>query len=235
MIKPQRIQNPLKVVSNKRRKTSGWQIVLGIASVISVGIALASAWYAYQSLQISSRNQETIEQINLLNIEPDVQYWYEFVDGFEDLFLIKNKGPIKLKNLAVNHKSYVYDVKKSRWRMMLGGGNILDAIGENWLFLNELDVNDLIHKKTDSSSSPDMNELISGQVFDVTFYRENDMRKFEKHVIFLVYKGEVFSSKEIIKDDDVVHARNTLEQFIKRAVTDFFQEPQRGKNIKKFE
>lgn len=217
-------------MGTERRDKTGifWYLGPVLASVLSLLIAGASLYFSF-------KNQSTTEQINLLNVEPDIEYWYSYEGGLKDKFMVRNNGPIRITNLSVTHRTYTYNVEKGRWTSLSTSGHpVMNPLGRNWIFQEQLQVNEPLIRETGSSPQSHTGREIIGQEFEITFYRENDMKLFSKHVTFLIHKGSVYTPGENIDDETVRDALDTFNGFIERSMENLTKAHNTGNTLKKF-
>jgi len=188
-------------------KISIWALII---SIVSIGI---SAFFSIKSCNFENR-------INKLHIDPIMSYYLvRSIDKKGLEFVLKNESPIPVVNLSVSLKSYDYSTKLNEYIAERPAiSTIFDSPGENWIFKPKVNPNEPIGRKDTQIISmfqayKEEAEMLSAIVFEITFYRESDMKQFHNKAIFF-YNGEkIYSYQNALREEGLQQAIEKLPEF----------------------
>ncbi|MEA1946567.1 MAG: hypothetical protein U9N83_04605 [Thermodesulfobacteriota bacterium] len=163
-----------------------------IISIISIGVT--------SMFSIKQCNFEN--KLHKLHIDPTLDYYLvRSIDKKSLEFYLKNKSPIPVVNLSVSHKSFDFYSKLKKYVVERPAvSSILDSPGQNWIFKQKVEPNESICKKEYQIISrfkfyEGKLNLIVAAIFEITFYRESDMKQFNNKAIFFWIEREFIHIK----------------------------------------
>ena len=175
-------------------------------SIISIGI----------SIVFSVRSCNFENKLHKLHIDPTLGYYLVRSNDKKSLeFYLKNKSPIPVVNLSVSHKSFDFYDKLNKYVVERpAASSIFDSPGQNWIFKPKVDPNESIGKKEYQIISrfkfyEGKINLIVAAIFEITFYRESDMKQFNNKAIFFFDGKRIYSYQNAL---DQEHLRQPIEQ-----------------------
>ena len=177
-----------------------------IISIISIGISIV--------FSIRSCNFEN--KLHKLHIDPTLDYYLVRSNDKKSLeFYLKNKSPIPVVNLSVSHKSFDFYGKLNKYVVERpAASSIFDSPGQNWIFKPKVDPNESIGKKEYQIISrfkfyEGKINLIVAAIFEITFYRESDMKQFNNKAIFFFDGERIYSYQNALEQE---HLKQPIEQ-----------------------
>lgn len=188
-------------------KISIWALII---SIISIGI---SAVFSIKTCNFENR-------INKLHIDPTLSYYLvRSIDKKGLEFVLKNESPIPVVNLSVSLKSYDYSTKLNEYiAERPANSTIFDSPGENWIFKPKVNPNEPIGRKDTQIISmfeayKEEAEMLSAIVFEITFYRESDMKQFHNKAIFFFNGEKIYSYQNALREEGLQQAIEKLPEF----------------------
>ncbi len=177
-----------------------------IISIISIGVTIV--------FSIKQCNFEN--KLHKLHIDPTLDYYLVRSTDKKSLeFYLKNKSPIPVVNLSVSHKSLDFDSKLKKYVVERpAASSILDSPGENWIFKQKVKPNESIGKieyqiiNRFKFYEGKLNIIVVA-IFEITFYRESDMKQFNNKAIFFLDGERIYSYKNAL---DQEHLKKPIEQ-----------------------
>lgn len=159
------------------------------------------------------------ERLNYLHIDPELNCFL-YQDNELSYFTIKNNSPINVVALSVDYITYGYLKDKNEYSIaMSGGGNttIFDSMGKYWIFRKKLEPNEKISEFVGQLGFGKllMNNIIAVRVFNVEYYRESDMKKYNKRIIFFLDGDKFYTYSEALKVVSLQKPIEKLEDFIR--------------------
>lgn len=176
-------KSPQEKVSYER-----WPGVLSIlAIIISIG-----------SLAVSTKQCLLVEHQMKLHLDPDLICVLDNHPEKEHflLFTLKNEGSIDAINVSVDHVTLRYSKNEKKIRFRGGSGGPVLAYnppGERWIYLPRLAPNGRVHKLTGEWAFRDSSVAVDILIFDISYYRETDGRRYEKRGIYYVDGKNIFT------------------------------------------
>jgi len=168
------------------------------------------------SIVFGTRACNTDTRLNKLHIQPQVDcYLVRSVDKESLEFYLKNRSPIPVVNLSVEHKYFVFLETAQKYVAEYPAmTSILDSPGQNWVFKQELGPNDSFGKKEYQILSQfdfyeGKSRFFVAAIFKISFYRETDMRYFGKKAIFFLDSEKIYSYKNALDQD---HLKEPIKQ-----------------------
>jgi hypothetical protein len=135
-------------------------------------------------------------------------------------FYLKNKSPISVVNLSVSYRKFDFSIKSNKYIIERpAASSILDSPGENWIFKPKLNPNEPIGRKDSQIISiydfykNKRIEIIVAAIFDITFYRESDMKKYNNKAIFFFDGERIFSYQNALNEDRLKAPIEKLSEF----------------------
>jgi hypothetical protein len=187
-----------------------------IVSVISIGVSIV--------FSIRSCNFEN--KLNKLHVDPTLDYYLvRSIDKKGLEFYLKNKSPIPVVNLSVSYKKFDFSVKSNKYIIERpAASSIFDSPGENWIFKPKLNPNESIGRKDHQIISmfdfyKGRIEIIVAAIFEITFYRETDMKKFNNKAIFFFDGERIFSYQNALSQEDLKEPIAQLSEFEHRTMS----------------
>jgi hypothetical protein len=184
-----------------------------IISIISIVIALV----------FSIRGWDIETKLNKLHIEPQVDcYLVRRIDKKSLEFYLRNTSPIPLVNLSVAHRYFVYFSKSNAYHVdMPASSSILNTPGQNWLFQQELTPNESVGKRefqilSQLEAYEGRATIVIAAIFDITFYRETDMKQFSNKAIFFLDNEKIYSYRNALDQDHLMEPIRQLAAFESR-------------------
>lgn len=194
-------------------KISLWALFV---SIISIGI---SAFFSIKSCNFENR-------INKLHVDPTMSYYLvRSIDKKGLEFVLKNESPIPVVNLSVGYTTYDFSMKLNKYLAQRPATTtIFDSPGKNWIFKPKVEPNEPIGKKDTQIISrfeffKDLPEMISVHVFEITFYRESDMKQFHNKAIFFFNGERIYSYQNALREEGFKQAIENLPEFEQRIMT----------------
>ena len=191
-------------------KISIWALII---SIISIGI---STFFSIKSCSFVNR-------LNKLHIDPTMSYYLvRSIDKKGLEFVLKNESPIPVVNLSVSLKSYDYSTKLNKYIAERPAiSTIFDSPGENWIFKPKVNPKEPIGRKDTQIISmfeayKDEAEMLSAIVFEITFYREFDMKQFNNKAIFFFTGEKIYSYQNALSEEGLKQAIEKLPEFEQR-------------------
>lgn len=174
-----------------------------ITTAISVICALAaifSAYYAYHQSKITSRQL-------YLHITPEIATRLHFMKkngSFRPVFSVRNRSPINISSVAVDCSFLVFSKSKqkfiSAWSGFLSGEQCSER---HFIYLKQLEPNDFHVAKVAVEIAPkeESDEIYAFLVFS-SYYRESDMKRFDKRDVYFFENGKGFEHSEFTGHPD---------------------------------
>lgn len=181
-----------------------------IAMAISV-VALG------MSIFFSIRQCQLQEVLYHLHIEPAISF---YLDKTKPQLLIRNEGPTEVVSLSASALTIVYS-KLSRELRFSGVGP--DESYATEPIYSSLKPGSAIKKSCMRLPVNKADDLIEILVFDVSYYRKTDMKKYTREVLFFVEKGMIYSHKEFRRHEHYDDIRMKIDPFIRAKYQLFFQ------------
>jgi hypothetical protein len=182
-----------------------------IVSILSIGVSVA--------FSIRSCNFEN--KLNKLHVDPTLEYYLiRSIDKKGLEFYLKNKSPISAVNLSVSYRKFDFSIKSNKYIIERpAASSILDSPGENWIFKPKLNPNEPIGRKDSQIISiydfykNQRIDIIVAAIFDITFYRESDMKKYNNKAIFFFDGERIFSYQNALNEDRLKAPIEQLSEF----------------------
>lgn len=191
--------------------------------VISVGALIVSIISIGVSIVFSIKSCGLENKLNKLHVDPALDYYLvRSIDKKGLEFYLKNKSPIPVVNLSVSYKKFDFSVKSNKYIIERpAASSIFDSPGENWIFKPKLNPNEPIGKKDTQIISmfdfyKDRIEIIVAAIFEITFYRESDMKRFDNKAIFFFDGERIFSYKNALTQENLKAPIEQLSIFEQR-------------------
>jgi hypothetical protein len=193
--------------SNIDKNISIWALII---SVISIGISVA---FGIRSCSFENK-------INKLHVDPILSYYLvRSIDKKGLEFVLKNESPIPVVNLSVTFKAFDFDLKLNKYIVERpASSSIFDSPGENWIFKSKVNPHETIGRiDTFIVKMLDLNkekiDLIEAMIFDITFYRESDMKLFQNKAIFFFDGEKIYSYKNALIEGNLNQPVEQLSKF----------------------
>jgi len=177
-----------------------------IVSIISIGV---STIFSIRSCNVENK-------LHKLHIDPTLDYYLVRSNDKKALeFYLKNKSPISVVNLSVSHKSFDFDSKLNKYVVERpAASSIFDSPGQNWIFKAKVDPNEQIGEKEYQIIArfnfyEGKIDLIVAAIFEITFYRESDMKLFNNKAIFFFDGERIYSYQNAL---NLEHLKQPIEQ-----------------------
>ena len=168
-----------------------------IISIISFGVGVG-----FSIKQCSFENK-----LHKLHLDPSLEYFLIRSPNSDILgFFIKNTSPIPVVNLSIVHKYCLFSDKlKKYFAEMPSITSILDSPGQ-WFFKKKLEPNERVGKKESQILSAlnfynTSSKTIITAIFEITYYRESDMKQFNNKAIFFLDGEKIYSYKNALKEE----------------------------------
>ena len=159
-------------------------------------------------------------KLNKLHIEPHVEcYLIRSKDKKTFEFHLKNKSPISVVNLSVAHKYFIYFDNAKRYVIeSRSASSLLDSPGQNWIFKKKLDPNESTGRKEQDiwyqlNAHEESKKNIVTAIFEITFYRESDMKQFNNKAIFFLDNEKIYSYKNALKHKHLIEPIKQLPEY----------------------
>jgi hypothetical protein len=178
-------------MSGPQRKWEPHQLLPVVLSIIAL----------FMSLAVSIKQCSLEERRMKLHLEPDLICVLDDHPEKEHflLFTIKNEGLVEAINVSVDHVSLRYSKKEKKIRFGgASGGRVLEynPPGKRWIFIHRLAPNTRAHKLTGEWASRDSSVAVDVLIFDISYYRETDGKRYEKRRIYYVDGKDIFTPSQ---------------------------------------
>jgi len=181
-----------------------------LLSIVAILIALSSLFISYEQNEIT-------KQLNHLYIDPQIacHFWYNADNTSESPYVvIKNEAPIEIIDIGVKHKFYYFDKVEKKISDGVSIGNGLEDIGgDHMLFEPILAPNDFITSPLVRMDSKNLSRFISVYLFDVDYYRAEDLKHYSNRTIFFIDKGKVFKNRDFINTEYYPYILKEINSF----------------------
>jgi len=169
----------------KRRLRENWKSALPIAiSVLALGV---SVW----SVRVNVERNRIARSLAHSHIEPTVKCLFDLPEDGNPVFLVTNNGDIPAVSLAIAHNLYVFDKATLELTMSSQAGNLFT---DDMIYREELKPTEYVSQEL-LWVGP-VEELIAVYLFNLRYYRETDMQRFDRQETFFVDDGQVYSHSE---------------------------------------
>jgi hypothetical protein len=185
------------------------RIISVCALIVSVISIVASIFFSIRSCSFENK-------LNKLHVDPTLDYYLvRSIDKKGLEFYLKNKSPIPVVNLSVSYKKFDFAVKLNKYIIERpAASSIFDSPGKNWIFKPKLNPNESIGRKDYQIISmfdfyDGRVDIIVAAIFEITFYRDSDMKKFNNKAIFFFDGERIFSYQNALSQE---HLKSPIEQ-----------------------
>jgi hypothetical protein len=204
---------------NKEDKNK-WGIVLSISAL---AISLCS-------LVISVRQCSLEENKMKLHLEPNLVC---ILDKHPEkksllLFTIKNVGMANSVNVSVDHFTMRYIKKENRISNLYSGAvkaSDYNMPGKRWMFVPKLMINEITSNTTGDWTLQDSSIAIDVLVFDLSYFREIDGKRYDKKVIFYVDGENILTQEQFKKHNNYRDVMTEISNVFKIGVFENMPSP----------
>lgn len=173
------------------RRDPDW--VARTLALLSIGVAIISLVHTW------SKDRITLQQ----GIEPTLECHMVPAQARNEspTFALRNTSPISLSSITVNLHPILYSASPLRG-VACGAPNSKfdDVPGFYWSTIGDLPAGEIYEKKVDSSLVPRDKYTGTAALFEITYYRPGDMKRFnEQCLYFMTPDGLVKTSSELTK------------------------------------
>jgi len=155
-------------------------------------------------------------KLHKLHIDPTLDsYLIRSINKKSLEFHLKNKSPIPVVNLSVDHKYFLFFNISNKYVLESpADSSIFDTPSQNWIFKKKLEPNESIGKKENQipfqlKFYEGKRKIIIAAIFEITFYREFDMKQFNNKAIFFLDWEKIYSYKNALNQD---HLKEPIQQ-----------------------
>jgi hypothetical protein len=124
------------------------------------------------------------------NIDPDLECYVSPMHGppYANLtFALRNVSPIPVASVTVEYHSFMLNAENLHLVAYGGIDTKYSSVpGFYWLTAQDLGSGALLEKVIDPSSVSVNSNMVTATVFEVTFYRPGDMKRFDKECMFFL-------------------------------------------------
>ncbi len=171
----------------------------------TVGLSIAAIIISIGSFSVSIRQCSLEEKRMKLHLEPELICVLDNHPEKEHflLFTVKNEGLVEATNVSIDHVILRYSKKDRKIRLRTAGGGLVleyNPPGKRWMFIPRLRPNDRAHKLTGESALRDSSVAVDVIVFDISYYRETDGKRYEKRRIYYVDGKNIFTPDQFHAD-----------------------------------
>lgn len=181
-----------------------------LISIVAILIALSSLYISYEQSEIT-------KQLNHLYIDPQItcHFWYNANNTSDSPYVvIKNEAPIKIIDVGVKHKFYYFDKVEKKIYAGVNIGNGLEDIGGDYMIFQPiLAPKDFITSPSVRMDSKNLSRFISIYLFDVDYYRAEDLKHYNNRTIFFIEKGKVFKNRDFIDNEYYPYILKEINSF----------------------
>jgi hypothetical protein len=173
-----------KIHVKEANKMANWTLGISIVALLISGISL---YYSYEQIKI-------LKETNYLQIEPDISCYLDYPKNENPTVVIKNNAPVKIVSIGVKHKLFEYNKNNDKISLAASMGNIVDDFGGDYmLFKPELGPKEFIMSQLAKISwDGNQSQFVIIYLFEIDYFRESDMKYFNKKEIFFIDGGKVY-------------------------------------------
>ncbi|MBN1225401.1 MAG: hypothetical protein JXA79_00285 [Deltaproteobacteria bacterium] len=176
------------------------------------------------SLLVSIRSCSLAEKKMKLHLEPELTCILDERPQRDHflLFTLKNEGTIDATNISVDHCTLRYSKEEQKIRIGgYDGGKVLDynEPGKNWIFKDILRPNQKISKSTGEFALRDPEKAIDVLSFDISFYRDEDGKKYNKQCIYFVEGLSIKTASQFKSHPDYKQVISETFRFLRQHQT----------------
>ncbi len=173
-----------------------------LISFLALLVSFKSASFSYQKNQIT-------QKLAHLHIDPNVDIKYDLPVTGNPVFLVMNNGDTEIKALSVRHSVYIYNKRLDKIMSAVKAGYKLSdrMIYKEVLLPTEYATAELVDVNTP-------NENVSVYVFDVSYYRTEDMKQYGSHELFFIEDRKVITDSEYRKRSNYRQIIKSIENVI---------------------
>ena len=135
-----------------------------------------------------------------------------------------NTGPVKAIAFSVDYERYLYDKSLSA---IVSRSSLFSVTHGHLVFEKKLEPADSIKEQLDGFHSQNN---VGIYVFTISYYRESDMKMFDRKEIFFIENDEVFSEKDYAKNNNYKAVVQAMKKPHKPLSACFYAEGVEGTN-----
>ena len=147
-------------------------------------------------------------QLAHLHMEPTIKCMFDFPDTGNPVFLVTNTGDIPVVSLSVAHNLYVFDRTTLELMTVAYSGNLFS---DDMIYQEELKPTEYVNQ--DLVRFDPVDDIIAVYSFNLRYYRELDMHRFDREEIFYVDGGQVYDQLEFMQTSSYRLIMEQIEQF----------------------
>jgi hypothetical protein len=157
-------------------------------ALLALIISIISAWFSCEQNSLSKR-------IAHLHLDPVVEPMFDLPAKGNPIFVVTNQGDIPVASLSVSHKIFTFDSVTRKIVSAIAAGSWL---GKKIIFKEELKPTEFVSSELIDISGP-IND-VSVYLFNLKYYRFEDMEPYENEIIYFVRGRQVFDHRHFRKD-----------------------------------
>ena len=166
-------------------------------------------------LAIVGINQCTLEErIQYTHITPELNIGVREKNGFFTLG-IQNNSPIKVVSIYVKSQSFLY--LENTKKIKVYGRHSGPGMSDPWQFIKALEPEEQKFE-TFSAIGAIKGEKGKNKIsiikFDISFYRETDMKEFKEEKLYFFWKGKLYSHSEFLNNVHYKSIRRELARVL---------------------
>lgn len=199
----------LKYIKTKIQSKIKWLLTISIISLF--GVALISGL----SLLFINKGSPLIEGYitSHFRTDPNIIYLLRENSTSSFSFAVNNIGQIPIKNLSVDHVSFIYVQLLSAFLGVTGQSqNNFQPVGFNWLTSDTLNGGQIAQAQFPAPTEG--NALMSAEVFYISYERSYDSKPYSAQAIYFINQGQMYTLSQAKQNNDFATATRELPQAI---------------------
>mgnify|MGYP003589169208 CR=1 FL=1 len=212
------------MVSNKDTSSRVCNMIAAACAILAIAVSVRGCSQANEALRISKASAH-------LDVEAHLRM---YIRGKAPVFdaVLYNDGPIDALNVVVTHRTFSIPRRTSGQRfagvMVTGPSARRDynpELAGLWAFIPVLKVKESRTESYSVQTEPEDSPWLRFDIFDITYYRQSDIRKCFKRVFFVCDRGATYNTESFAHHPSHDYAMRSISLILRNFETNqFFRE-----------